>query len=589
MVGSTSALASLVKNQFAYQDKEIFVVVEGAPIVDHPKLDGIVEGQGIATAIATSYKDYGPEMLQYLRGSFALAIVHRQEPRAFLAVDRIGIRSLTYALVDGVFVFASTVKALGMHPAIDLEIDGQALFDYLYFHVVPGPMSVYQGLHRLLPGSYVSFHGGRIASHNYWQMRYEESTSLPFKELKHQFTSLLDQCVRRCLTNENLGCFLSGGTDSSTIAGMVSRITGVPARTYSIGFGAPGYDEIKYARIAAEHFGTESHEYYVTPQDVVEAVPKIAAAYDDPYGNSSAVPTYYCALRAKEDGINRMLAGDGGDELFGGNTRYARQWLFSLYGDLPAPLRTQLIQPLLFAIPLGERLWPVRKLRRYVEQASLPMPDRLESYNLLSYLGVENVFEKDFLQTIDTNQPLNTLKQTYEHIQAQSMINRMLGLDLKVALADNDLPKVTKMCNLAGVDVDFPFLDEEIVSFSARLAPALKLKRTQLRYFFKEALRDFLPRETLAKSKHGFGLPFGPWLGSHKGVNELVMDSLSDLAARRIVRTDFMRNLMDVRLQDHAGYYGTMGWVLMMLEQWFKCHEDRVSPVSGGPDSFAST
>ncbi|MFQ5757770.1 MAG: asparagine synthase-related protein, partial [Acidiferrobacterales bacterium] len=296
--------------------------------------------------------------------------------------------------------------------------------------------------------------------------------------------------------------------------------------------------------------------------------------YDHPYGNASAVPTYYCARLARDDGVDTLLAGDGGDELFGGNVRYARQWLFSLYSDLPAVLRKRLIQPLLFGIPAGDKIWPVRKLQSYIRQASLPMPERLETYNFLSWIDVDRIFHKHFLEQVDQGHPLKTLTEIYDGVHADGMLNKMLGLDLKITLADNDLPKVTRMCEFAGLQACFPLLDDDLVAFSARLPAELKLRRTQLRYFFKKALEDFLPQETLKKSKHGFGLPFGPWLVNHRILSDLVHDNLRDLAARRIVRSEFIQELIDARLAVHSGYYGTLIWVLVMLEEWFKHHID---------------
>jgi asparagine synthase (glutamine-hydrolysing) len=418
-------------------------------------------------------------------------------------------------------------------------------------------------------------------------MDYRQTSSASYETLRKEFIHRLEESVRRQVDGKSIGAFLSGGTDSSTIAGMIGRITGQPARTYSIGFDAKGYDEMEYARITAKHFGTEHHEYYVTPDDVLAAIPAIANLYGNPYGNSSAVPTYYCARCAKRDGVDVMLAGDGGDELFGGNARYARQWLFSLYDRVPRGLRRSVIESLLFAVPAGERIPGIRKARSYARQASIPMPERLETYNLLSHLGGGNVFTPAFLGAVDCDAPIRLLRQMYKDIRADDAVNKMLGMDLRITLADNDLPKVTQMCELAGVEVGFPLLDEKLVEFSARLPPHLKLKRTQLRYFFKRALRDFLPAPTLTKTKHGFGLPFGYWLYTHRGLQELARDNLNGLAKRGIIQKRFVDELMDVLLPRHPHYYGTFTWVLLMLEQWFEAHVDCRSVSSRANNSAA--
>ncbi len=431
-------------------------------------------------------------------------------------------------------------------------------------------------MRSLLPGECLSFEKGRVASGRYWEMRFVENERRSFPELKHKFLTVLRDGVREAAAHRAVGAFLSGGTDSSTIAGMLGEVTGAPARTYSIGFEAEGFDEMEYARIAARHFGTSHHEYYVTPDDVVAAIPQIAAAHDQPFGNASAVPTFYCAKLAKDDGIDTLLGGDGGDELFGGNERYAKQYLYSLYSDLPATLRQNLIEPIAFAFP---EFSVIGKAQRYMRNAMQPMPARYDNYNLLERLGAANVFTADFLGSVDAQLPRALVARTYQGAHANTLINRMLALDLKYTLADNDLPKVTRSCELAGVDARFPLLDDAVVAFSATLAPGLKLKGTRLRYFFKQALHGFLPPQIIAKTKHGFGLPFGVWLKRYPRLQQIAFDSLTDLKRRSIIRSEFIDELTSTHVQSHAHYYGTMVWVLMMLEQWFRQH--RISANGG--------
>jgi asparagine synthase (glutamine-hydrolysing) len=524
----------------------------------------------VAGRLLGAFLRRGVEALGMLRGDYALALLDPSKDRAVLAVDRMNVRNVVYCEERGGVVFGPACDAVARHPAVDQQVDPQALYDYVYFHMVPGPTTVFRRHRRVPPGSFVDSAGGRCSVQASWHPHFVEDARGSEGTRKGDLRPLLESAVRDLAEGADCGAFLSGGTDSSTLSGLLGDVTGAPARTFSIGFAAEGYDEMRYARIAAAHFSTDQHEYYVTPEDVVIAVPDIAAAYDQPFGNASAVPTYYCARLARTHGVTRMLGGDGGDELFGGNARYARQMQLAAYERIPRPLRRHVLERIAAHDSFADRVRWWRKARSYVTQASSPMPDRYESYNLLQRLGPENVFTRAFLDEVDVGAPLDRLRDVYRRVDARSLVNRMLGLDFRFTLADNDLPKVTRMCELAGVDVAFPMLNDDVIDFSLRLAPGLKLKGTRLRPFFKEALADYLPAETLAKQKHGFGLPVGAWLQAHAPLRALASDSLATLRARGIVRGEFIDRLLGEHLAAHAGYYGTMVWVLMMLELWFQ-------------------
>jgi asparagine synthase (glutamine-hydrolysing) len=521
------------------------------------------------TALARALQERGAQALEQVGGDFALASWDERRHSGLLAIDRIGVHPLAYAQAGNGLAFASSLDTLCGHPQVRRSLAPQAVFDYLYYHVCPGPQTIYDGVMRLPAGHCLEFGpGGFGTPRPYWSLRFNEDQQPDLKALKQEFLGLLEASVKEASQDSETGSFLSGGTDSSTVSGMLGRVTGKPARSFSIGFDVPGYDETEYARIAARHFGCDHHEYYVKPTDVVEAVPLIAASYDQPFGNASAVPAFLCARYARSSGITRLLAGDGGDELFGGNERYAKQHLLGHYQRVPAALRSGLIEPLLMSMPFVGSVPPLRKLRSYVEQARPPMPRRYESYNLLQHLGAANVLTPDFLHSIDAHHPDRLLQATHAPHTNDSLINQMLAIDLRFVLTDGDLPKVMHTCNLADIDVAFPLLDDRIVEFSQRLPSDMKLRGTYLRWFFKQALLDFLPPEIITKKKHGFGLPVGQWLVGHGPLNELAAESVKRLVPRGIVRGEFVGDLLDRKLHEHPGYYGTMVWVLMMLSLW---------------------
>jgi asparagine synthase (glutamine-hydrolysing) len=540
----------------------------GHPRFDSPTLQGSTAPLTTLAAWRERVARLGPRAAAAsVHGDFAVGLVDEQG-RSFLCVDPFGVRTLCWRLVDGRLRFAERADQLA---DADTPIDPQAIYDYLYFHVVPSPRTIYQGIQRLPPGHFLWFADGKVEVAPYWLPNFDVDPGITFESAKAQFRDLLDQAVRRELDGSKPACFLSGGTDSSTVAGVIGRVTGQPAASYSIGFEAEGFDEMAFARTAALHFGTEHHEYYVTPADLQASMAQVANAYDQPFGNSSVLPAYYCARMAHDDGVSRLLAGDGGDELFGGNTRYAKQRVFGFYDQVPGVLRRGLLEPLLDTQWAG-RIPVLKKGKSYIEQASVPMPDRMQMYNLLRRLGPEQVLTPAMLSAIDQSAPLRAQREVWAMPPGAGELNRQLAFDWRYTLAECDLPKVCGSTALAGVGVGFPLLNRDLVDFSLRLPDAYKLRGMKLRWFFKEALRGFLPDATIAKKKQGFGLPFGVWATQHEGLRRLAADALDSLGGRGIVNTNFLRRLIDEQLPAHPSYYGEMVWILTMLELWLQGH-----------------
>lgn len=559
------------------EEGHLAAAVTGRPDWEDPALNELAQRAGPAAAMVAAYRRWGADCFAKTRGAFAAAL--RAGEVLLVATDRVGICPVLYQQAGRCLVFGSTSVAMDRHPRAATDIDPQCIFTYIWHACVPAPDSTRIGRARLLPGHYLRFDRGHLDLVRYVRTEYRDHDKTPLPELEEELHRLLREAVRRDAEGARVGAFLSGGVDSSTVAGLLTEVTGEPARTYSIGFDAQAYDEMGYARIVAKHFRTDHHEYYVTPRDVEVLVPRIARAYSEPFGNESAVPTFYCAQMAREDGVDRLLGGDGGDELFGGNERYAVQKLFELYQVVPAPLRRYLLEPVLRHFPFGSRIWPVRKARGYVRYANVPLPARLRSHIQDEREGIAAMFDPEFLARVDPSRPPRLADAIYRGAASGHFLNRILELDAKFTLADMDLPKVSRMCEMAGLPVRYPLLHNTIVDFAARLDVGLKVKRFKLRWFFKWAMRDFLPEQTLTKKKHGFGLPFGIWLAKHRPLQALAEDSLANLKQRRIVRPSYIEDLLEAHRTVHAHYYGGEIWQLMMLEQWFQAHVDDHSNV----------
>lgn len=573
ITGSGSAFAVATAGSTHPLAEGGIVAIAGRPYFRETQLAGLAKEQGVAVALAAGYERYSQDIFSRLFGAFSCLIIDETAKRALLAIDRIGQHTMYYhQTTAGALAFGGSAGVTLACAGAEADRLNQGVYNYLYFHMVPSPDSVYRGVGKLPAAHYLDFREGTSRLVNYWCPRFSESVKGPsFDDLTRELHGKLRSSVEKCLPGAGkVGSFLSGGLDSSTVTGFLAELAPGQAAAYSIGFAAEGYDEMAFARITARHFGVELNEYYVTPEDVVDALPTIATSYDEPFGNSSALPAYFCAKMAAENGVATLFAGDGGDEFFAGNERYLKQRVFEHYAKVPESLRRGLIEPLIKLIPASLPL--VSKANSYIAQANTPLPERLQSYNFLHRHRAAEIFSDDFLQDVDEALPLELLRSIYRRPEPASDLNRMLYLDWQMTLADNDLRKVTQTCGLAGVDVVYPMLDDDLVEFSCTVPSAWKIKGNDLRHFYKEALKDWLPKETIEKTKQGFGLPFGVWMRTYQPLRELAYDNLLKLKDREFIRPEFIDKAIQMHQSEHAAYYGELVWILTVFELWMQGH-----------------
>ncbi len=548
-------------------DGHLAAAITGRPRFASPDL----QKQPPAEALLSLWKQHGRDAPRHIHGNFALAVLDRHAHSVFLALDRIGAEKLAFAPGARGLAFASQADMAAAHPAVGRSLDPQGLFNYLYFFQVPAPGSIYKGVEKLLPAQWAYWRNGELSRGFYWALRYRDEPRTDFEAQSARFHALLRESVARARGDDAVAAFLSGGTDSSTVSGVLKELAG-KAQTYSIGFDANGFDEMEYARLAGKHFGLDMREYYLQQADIVEAIPVIAGHYDEPFANESAIPTYFCARLAAADGHKVMLAGDGGDEIFGGNERYAKQKVFEAYQLIPELARKGLIEPL-SRLPGLAALPPVRKAQSYIRQANIPLPERMESYNYLYRQPLADMLAADFLAQVDPRTPAEWLKEVYDRADSDSFINRMLHLDLKFTLADNDLRKVGAMTEAAGIEVRYPLLDDAMVEFSGEVPPDWKVKGQYLRWFFKKALTGFLPDQIINKSKHGFGLPFGLWAREYAPLRDRIDDRLASLKRRGILQPAYIDRVRGEHMSGHATYFGRMVWNMLALEEWLQAKQ----------------
>ena len=521
-----------------------------------------------AETLLRLWRSHGPKACAAMSGNFAFAILDERRDEALLAVDRSAGRPLFYQQVGRTLVFASSAEALVQHPGAGREIDPQSLYNYLYFHNVPAPAAIYKGPRRLLAGEFLHFQGGRLERVRYWKIQFHEHHQVSAPDLKQEFLDTVRSATEDALSQRQGGVLLSGGQASAAVAALLPN---GPVRTYSIGYDGAEGDTLARARQLARQLGTEHHEHCVGAAEVADAIPRLAAGFDQPLGDPAVLLAFHGAALARADGVQRLLGGHGAAELFGGRPHYAQQARLSQYEKIPSALRQTLVEPLLFQLAGGAGAAPLRRARSYIERALVALPERLEAANLLHGYGSAEVFEPGFLAGVDPTAPAGALNQSWWLADGASQVNQMIALDMKYTLADWQLPALIRACELSGLEIGFPFLGDAVVAFAARLSPHQKLDGVRLSPFFREALRGTVPRKA-APERAPAAPPFGHWLQADQRIKALAYDSLADLKRRGIVRAGFIDTLLATRVAEYPAYHGRMVWLLMMLEQWFDQH-----------------
>lgn len=501
-----------------------------------------------------------------LSGRFWLLIGDDKTQDVYLVNDHLGMELCYYTQQQSELVVSDSLALLKAQEGVSCTLSNQAIYHYFYFHCIPAPETIYTECFKLEPAKAKCFdRTGDISSQNLYHPKFATDCADP-EGLQKECLDVIDNAVKDAVA-DNCGAFLSGGLDSSTVAGMLSRHQD-PAKTFSIGFTAKDYDETPYAKLTAEHFGTDHQTLYLEADKAAKAFVKVATYFDEPFGNSSAMAAYFCATFAKEHGVNRLLAGDGGDELFAGNGRYAKQKVFEVFHGAPKLLQS--IPRALFTNGVVDKLPVAKKVASYIRQADIPLPERLETYNFINQFGADEMFDSAFLNQIDQRRPIEHQEARYNECESDDPVDKMLYLDWKFTLADNDLVKVSKMCELAGVEVEYPLLDRRVLDFSCKIPAEVKLPGSNLRDFYKKSCKGFLADDTLTKSKHGFGLPFGVWMKENKELRDLTMQCLTAFKKRNIVKDSLIEQALEAHESVHAGYYGVLIWTMVILELWLQ-------------------
>jgi asparagine synthase (glutamine-hydrolysing) len=531
-----------------------------------------------AALLAALYQRFGDRFVEKLNGAFSFVLWDLRERKLLAAVDGVGVSRLVYFQNGKTLLIASRIDALLRCGEVVAQVNPRAVANFMNFGVNLAPETIFTQVHRLSPGMLLISKDGNTRTERYWDMNYGLGDEAGEEPLSRRLEAVVEEAVAaQCKSDtfDEVGAYLSGGTDSSTVVGMMSRLNRGPVNAFSIGFEEAHFNELEYAGITASKFKAKHHTYLVSPGDCLEALPHMVRFFDEPFANSSAIPTYFCARLAAANGMKALLAGDGGDELFGGNERYLIDQIFHAYQTVPPVLRKRLIEPLLHCTPMRNGL--AGKARRYVQRSNMPAFERFYSYNFLCSHPPEEVFEKDFLTELAGYSVLETPSRYFSEAPARAHLDKLLYLDVKITLGDSDLPKVTQMSELAGIQTRFPFLDRSVMEFSGCIPARLKVKGFQKRYLFKRAFRNLLPLEVIKKKKHGFGIPVSTWLKDDPRMREFSRDVLFSARARNrgYFRRAFLEDLIQKHEADASTYYGDTLWTFFVLELWHRQFVDQ--------------
>ncbi len=558
------------------EDKTVWIVFNGE-IYNFPEIkkDLLARGHKFITnsdteVIVHLYEDRGEKFVHALNGMFALALWDVRRRRLVLARDRLGVKPLHYRLDGSRLYFASEIKSL-LEAPLPREIDLESLAQFFTFEYVPAPRSIFLGIRKLLPGHILVFEDGRAVDKPYWDVHYAESDIKPRPEADYieEIGSRLKESVRRRLISDvPLGVFLSGGIDSSAVTALMSEVAGAGLKTFSIGFKEKSFDELEFARIVAQKFGTDHREFIVTPAEVGELVPTLTGFLDEPLADASVIPTYVISKLARKY-VTVALAGDGGDELFGGYDTYKAFRAARWFRRVPGVIRRSLIRPIIQALPASaKRLSFEFKAKKFISGVEYPP----EISNFI-WWGAYSPETRERLLTATVRSalredPFAPIAFHTANNRAVDPLDRIAYLDLKLYLQDDLLPKVDRMSMAASLEIRAPFLDYTFVEFAATIPSALKLKGLQSKYILKKALASRLPAEILTKKKIGFDIPLGVWM--REDLKGFVLESLAPERLRR--HGYFDEAFVAGVLREHfAGSHNhrQLLWPLIIFQNWY--------------------
>lgn len=565
------------------EDRTVWIVFNGE-IYNYKELRAALEQKGHrfytqtdTETIVHLYEDHGDACVRSLRGMFAFALWDARQHRLLLARDRIGEKQLYYAIIDGALAFGSEIKCLLENPAQKRSIDPRAMRDFFAYLYVGGERTIFEGIRRLPPAHLLTCEHGRTTVSRYWELKPRARTDAREEDLVDEFRARFKEAVGlRLVSDVPLGAFLSGGIDSSAIVGMMATLSSSPVKTFTIGYDADGisYEERPYARVVADRFGTDHHEFVVRPQ-IEDIVPEIIRAFDEPFADSSAIPNYYISKLTRRH-VTVALSGLGGDEVGAGYERYVGALLAERYNRIPRLIRDSVIAPLVRQLPDSRRGdLTIGRAKRFVAGAGLRFPERYHCY--LSTFAAD---ELDRLLSDGLGLDLrgegidDSLARAFAGLPADDPLSQMIFTDLSTYLPDDLLVLSDRMSMAHSLEVRSPFLDHELLEFVVTIPSPLKLRGWTKKHLLKKAFAPLLPSQILSRRKKGFSVPLAAWFRG--ALRPFLLDWLAESRLSRLglfnVRavSTLIREHLD-RRENHENKL----WALLIFVIWHQLYMEQ--------------
>jgi len=514
------------------------------------------------------YAEYGKECVTHLRGMFAFAIWDATNKRLFMARDRLGKKPLHYLHDGEKFLFGSEIKSILCYSGFTPEVNRLGIVNYIAYGYSPDPDTLFNGIKKLPPGHRLILENGQISIDCYWDVEYLPDYSLSEQQILEETERLLEESVKiRLMSDVPLGAFLSGGIDSSLVVALMARNMGEPVKTFSIGFDEKKYNELPYARMVAQKYGTDHHEEIVRP-DAEEVIPHLIKMFDEPFADSSAIPTYYVSRLASRH-VTVALSGDGGDEMFGGYDRYLDSGLSCVTDKLPHSFRKTLI-----GLPAGllPESFPGINILRYLAA------DSDQRYIAKMTKGVSwihgKLFSPELARLAGTTDPSITLLKLLPKVQMHDSITRRQYLDCKTYLPGDIMTKVDRASMSVSLEARAPILDHCFVEFAFRVPVHYKVRGRTTKYMLKQLAYKLLPHEIIDRPKMGFAMPVAQWINSDwRDMSEDLV-----IGRRALQRDNFSPEYLNHIMSEHRRGrrdHSYIIWTLMVLEMWYRELIDR--------------